>query len=189
MTKSTVFAATVLLFTTIVHAQPPQRSAGEAEKWGQRMARSPLFAALDSDRDGQLSAEEIASAAKSLAALDRDGDGAVTTQEIMETRRQQMSERFQALDQDGDGALSQDEIPERMQGILSRFDEDSDGSLSAEELQAMKQRMQDRLRRGPAGEDAGGARSPRRARRAGRGQGPPARNPAPDQDPVEGPDA
>ena len=43
---------------------------------------SPLLRALDTDRDGTLSAEEIAGAAKALKALDRNGDGALTPDEL-----------------------------------------------------------------------------------------------------------
>ncbi len=44
--------------------------------------RHPLMSALDLDGDGELSAEEVAKAAKSLEALDRDKDGQITPDEI-----------------------------------------------------------------------------------------------------------
>ncbi|MGE3817832.1 MAG: hypothetical protein AB7I30_00200 [Isosphaeraceae bacterium] len=43
---------------------------------------SPVIAALDLDRDGEISAEEIRDAARSLKALDRDGDGKLTPEEL-----------------------------------------------------------------------------------------------------------
>jgi hypothetical protein len=42
----------------------------------------PIIAALDADRDGIISAEEIANAAKALLQLDKNGDGQLTREEL-----------------------------------------------------------------------------------------------------------
>ena len=42
----------------------------------------PVIVALDADRDGELSAEEIENAAAALKTLDKDGDGALSRQEM-----------------------------------------------------------------------------------------------------------
>ncbi len=42
-----------------------------------------LFLALDADRDGQLSDDEISKASKVIRKLDADGDGSVTLQEML----------------------------------------------------------------------------------------------------------
>lgn len=52
-----------------------------------RPPRDPLMAALDLDRDGVLSREEIEKAAASLKTLDRSGDGRLTRDEIGRPRR------------------------------------------------------------------------------------------------------
>jgi hypothetical protein len=44
---------------------------------------SPLFAALDTDGDGTISAAELANAPASLAKLDKNGDGKLTPDELM----------------------------------------------------------------------------------------------------------
>ena len=42
----------------------------------------PLLAALDVNRDGSLSADEIANASKNLAKLDKNGDGVIDRAEL-----------------------------------------------------------------------------------------------------------
>ena len=51
-----------------------------------------LMRALDSDRDGQLSAEEIQAASEAIRKLDRDGDGNVTAQELGAPRRERKNQ-------------------------------------------------------------------------------------------------
>ena len=46
------------------------------------MRRMPVLLALDKDKDGQLSAEEIADAAKALQTVDNNGDGKLTIEEL-----------------------------------------------------------------------------------------------------------
>ena len=48
---------------------------------------NPLMEALDTNHDGELSAEEIANAAASLKKLDKNGDGKLTEDELRPTRR------------------------------------------------------------------------------------------------------
>jgi Ca2+-binding EF-hand superfamily protein len=119
---------------------------------------SPAAQALDTDRDGTVSAEELAAAAASLKALDRNGDGKLTSDEV----RPQMGGRggrgrgdepgetagpdpeelvktLMSFDKNSDGQLSKEEVPERMQGIFERADGDKNGLLSAEEIRKSAQ--------------------------------------------------
>jgi Ca2+-binding EF-hand superfamily protein len=142
---------------------PPGRP-GEPGQPGQPMfgGPGPVLAALDADRDGELSADEISKAADALKKLDRDGDGKLTRAEI--APRPQMpragtpgpgapgnpGERpdgsrmlayFKQQDKNGDGKLSKDEVPERMRENFSRIDGNSDGVLDDTELRQMVERF------------------------------------------------
>ncbi len=52
-----------------------------------RPFRMPLMSALDADKDGTLSAEEIAQASEALKKLDKNSDGQLTREELFETVR------------------------------------------------------------------------------------------------------
>jgi Ca2+-binding EF-hand superfamily protein len=79
--------------------------------------RSPVFLALDTYKDGVISAVEIASA----PAAD------------------EMVKTLMAFDKNGDGKLTRDELPERMQGLFDRADTDKDGVLTGEEIRKAAQ--------------------------------------------------
>ncbi|MBL8242398.1 MAG: EF-hand domain-containing protein [Bryobacterales bacterium] len=129
----------ILTFTLVacgvVWAQPPGGGRG-------RMMRpNPVMTALDGDKDGTISAAEIAGAPAALKSLDKNGDGVLAAEEV----RPQMPERDggQAVDIAGplfsfdankDGKLTKEEVPERMQGIFARADADKDGQLTREEI-------------------------------------------------------
>lgn len=84
------------LLTSTLSAQPP---GGRGQRPGQRPGPpggqdvrgrmpgfmplpSPVMVALDTDRDGELSAEEIANAAEALKTLDADGNGQLSREEL-----------------------------------------------------------------------------------------------------------
>ena len=49
---------------------------------GDFLKRLPLYVALDANQDGEIDAEEIANASKSLASLDKNADGKLTEDEL-----------------------------------------------------------------------------------------------------------
>lgn len=68
--------------------RPQGPRGGEEEGRPQGPPRpSPLLRALDGDRDGALSADEIDAASEALLELDEDGDGAVSAEELGMGRR------------------------------------------------------------------------------------------------------
>jgi Ca2+-binding EF-hand superfamily protein len=155
-----------------------------AQPRGGMMMRSPAFQALDADRDGAISAAELANAPGSLKALDKNGDGKLTEDEVRpqfggrgrggrgdepgETAAPSADEMVQTLmafDKNGDGKLTKDELPERMQGLFDRADANHDGVLTADEIRKSAQSG------GPAQQGLGERREGHEGRGA-RGEGP-----------------
>jgi hypothetical protein len=127
-----------------------------------RMPPPPVLLAIDVDEDGELSNDEIDSAAKSLLTLDKNGDGNLTTDELtpampergdrpggdrpqggppsMKGMMAQMMAGYplmKALDKDGDGELFEDEITGAARS-LDRLDVDDDDVVSAGELSSRR---------------------------------------------------
>ena len=149
-----------------------QRAGGP--RGGQRPA-SPLMMALDADKDGKLSAEEIANATVALKTMDKNADGLLDSTELAPTRGGQggvgensnpFVDRMMGQDADGDGKISSEEMSGRMGGMLRRMDTDGDGFVTKDELEAMSKRFQGGGGRGGAGRGGrpgggrGGAQTP-----------------------------
>ncbi len=144
-------------------------NAGKAGKRGRRGERAPskLFAAIDTDKDRNFSAEELTNSSKALLSLDKNEDGQLTADEFG-MRRGERGERggrggrggnpMSRLDKDGDGKISKDEAPERMRERFDDIDANSDGFIDAEEQKALMERMRRGRdgRRGADGADGGG---------------------------------
>lgn len=109
-----------------------------------------VFAALDTNRDGSLSSEEVAAATSVLKKLDKNGDGKIEGEELRPAGPtgqvgQGGSDRFLAdIDKDKDGKISKDEAPERLKENFDRVDTNGDGFIDAAERRAMFARFQQR---------------------------------------------
>ncbi len=102
----------------------------------------PLLVALDTDRDGELSAAEIAKASAALSELDKNGDGKLTLKEILPPPPKGVTPPppppapgplFAAIDLNKDGSLSASEIEDAPLALLT-LDKNHDGKLSRKEL-------------------------------------------------------
>jgi Ca2+-binding EF-hand superfamily protein len=121
----------------------------------------PIVLAIDTNKDGQFSVEELAAASAGLISLDADHDGQLTSLEYLPNQSDpnankpnETLQRLMLLDKNGDGILTKDEVPERMQGMFARIDTNNDGKLTADEIKATAT-----TQRGPNGrvERTGGA--------------------------------
>lgn len=141
---------------------------------GRGFGPSPMMMVLDADRDGTISASEIAGASAALKKLDKNGDGQLTMDELRPPRGErgegrggfgQRLQRLMEFDKNKDGKLSASELPEPMQGIMDRADTNGDGSLTKAEIDALIQNF----------ENFGGGRrgrGPQEGRRSNRPQRP-----------------
>jgi Ca2+-binding EF-hand superfamily protein len=109
----TLLTAALLLLPTLAAAEPPSAS-DEA---------TAAFAAMDSDRDGQLSLKEFEKGVAPARGANRPG-----------VVYQRLPARFRALDRDGSGYLEAGEFSAE---ALARFDFDNDGRLDFREFAAM----------------------------------------------------
>jgi Ca2+-binding EF-hand superfamily protein len=138
MKKALVVTALALSAVIGVQAQPqgghPPRHHGPREL---------LVAALDSNTNGVISAEEIANASAALLTLDKNNDNQLTQDELYPQRPRGDSgntnpPRFvppliAALDTDADGTLSQQEIA-NASASLAKLDTNNDGQLTRDEI-------------------------------------------------------
>jgi len=143
MKTSPIRCLLALLVSATAHAQNPDRDDRRPPP------PPPFFAALDSDRDGVLSDEEIDAAAEVLRKLDRNGDGKITLEEfrVPPSRPPKDQEKpnnprpprgpvppvIATLDRDRDGTISAAEMQEAPES-LKKLDKNDDGEISPEEL-------------------------------------------------------
>jgi len=129
---------------------PPQRRPDGAPPGMPLDALRPALAAIDANRDGELSKEEIEGAAKALLALDRNGDGKLTRDELGGPGPMgrpggapgdaAFRDRLRQADANGDGKLSKDEAPGFLRERFDQIDRNADGFLDETEMQRLGRR-------------------------------------------------
>lgn len=134
-----------LLASLALGAMTLVRAESDSAPRSPARAPSPLLAALDLDRDGMLSADEIAAAPVALTALDLDEDGIISAEERsidaagrpVRTRRDIIALLVvTALDANHDGVLQALEIAQAASS-LKRLDLNGDGHLIPNELRTV----------------------------------------------------
>ena len=115
---------------------------------------SPLFAALDKDKDGKLSRVELEQAVAALKVLDGDRDGYLSQSECAprgghghghghggasdpQAEAAATVSTLMNFDKNDDGSLTKEELPERMQNVIARADTNGDEIASKQELMTM----------------------------------------------------
>lgn len=117
----------------------------------------PIVRALDADKDGTLSAFELANATTALKALDTNNDGTIAAEELRPARPadaptppagapqrpapsadqpRPVDPIMLALDADGNGSLSAAEIANATKSLLA-LDANKDGALSPDEYRPL----------------------------------------------------
>jgi Ca2+-binding EF-hand superfamily protein len=152
--------------------EPANRPAGPGDRrdgpqFGQfRMPPLAVVEALDSDKDGKLSADEVKAAPESLRKLDKNGDGKLNTEEIGwppqrggfgrgggrgfggppggrggEQAPRGLAERILKRDANGDGKVTKEELPRSMHGLFARADQNQDGSIEDSEARQLAKEL------------------------------------------------
>ena len=160
----TVLMVGLLALGVYVLAQESQRpesrrsESPRPEERGRGPQPSPVMAALDANRDGEISADEIEKAADALRSIDRNKDGKLSADETRPTFGGFGGGRGEAGGFGGrgdggerrggfDGGFNREQMAERM---LREWDANEDGKLSKDEI---PERMREFLTRSDADED------------------------------------
>jgi hypothetical protein len=129
----------------------------------------PMFAlmeALDTNKDGKLSADEIKAAPQALKKLDKNKDGKLSAEEIgwppqfpgfgggrggppfggppfggSERGGLSLAERIMARDANGDGKVTKDELPRSMQFLIRLADTNKDGAIDKQEAERLAKKL------------------------------------------------
>jgi Ca2+-binding EF-hand superfamily protein len=146
-------AVTGAALSTAVQAQDAEAPAADLAGTGPDLSIGGIdFATLDTDKDGKISAAEMAAFRTArVTEADTDQDGKLSAAELSAMHLARMQARAEAMatrmierhDADGDGLLTVAEMatPPAPQRLFERADTDGDGALSEAELQAARDRM------------------------------------------------
>lgn len=102
---------------------------------------NPLIVALDADKDGTISAAELANASTALATLDANGDGALTKDELRPPRPTppadaQPGDHIMRLDADDSGGVTFEEFSAPLKEVFNDIDTSGNGEIDQDEAAA-----------------------------------------------------
>ena len=148
-TPAAYFSASVAALVAVMAVLPAQASPGPGLD----------FAAIDKDGNGQITQTEMqAYHSARLTVMDADKDGFISADEMAQQMKARMAERIDKMarhaivdrDENGDGKLSADEMsPGKGMGrMFAKADQNGDGALTQSELDAMRDQMGERMQRG-----------------------------------------
>lgn len=127
-------------------------AAAPAQAPPPRLTGTAIVAALNTDGQPGLTAEEIDNAPAVLKALDKNADGFLTPDEVPAPARgrgagggradatptspDELVTLMMAFDRNGDGRLTDKEVPPRFRGVFEHADTNGDKALTPDELKA-----------------------------------------------------
>lgn len=127
------------------------------------------FYAIDTNKDGKITQDEIAAHHKArISEADTSADGKLSPGELVVMHQKaraareldRVSEMIEQFDDDKDGFLSEAEMPKGPESgrMFDRVDTDGDGAISREEMEAVGEKLRGRHggHRGGWGSGAGG---------------------------------
>ncbi len=178
---------------------------GFGNRGGFRPPTNPIVEAIDKDKNGSLSAEEIKNAVAALKTLDKNGDGEISREEMRpefgrpgqggpgfggprpefnaeEFTKNFVSRMLDQSDKDKDGKIAKSEVTGRFAENFDRGDTNKDGFIDKKEMEAMAKQMAERFGQGRGRGEGDRGRGPRGD---GEGEG---RERGPRRPPVESPD-
>jgi Ca2+-binding EF-hand superfamily protein len=148
--KMTAVAVLALMGAAFGTAALADRGMGMGMGGGEGRGAMMLdqFDAIDADKDGKVTQEELAAhRAAEFAAADTNADGALSAEELSAHMLAQMlaqrsARMIENMDADGNGSLSAEEMGEGpMAGNFARIDTDNDGAISKTEAEAVAEKM------------------------------------------------
>ncbi len=153
MMKTKTILSAVTLAAMVAASFSSIANAEMGPRGGDRGAMMPAFEEMDANGDGKVTKEEIATfRAAQIAALDTDKDGNLSEAELIagkkmreDAREAKMAKRMiERQDTNKDGVLSVEEMAgpaDRGDRMFDRIDTDDDGAISKAEADAAKEKM------------------------------------------------
>lgn len=141
--SAAVAALSLILLSTTASANPDSKPHHR----GDGKLAEKIFDKLDADNDGNLSREEVTKARQNrMKGIDKDKDGYISADDLaahkaersakhQERRHARFVEHF---DKNDDGRVSVEELQSYESGRFARADTDNDGKISREEWQAAR---------------------------------------------------
>ncbi|MGC4014545.1 MAG: hypothetical protein QM755_08535 [Luteolibacter sp.] len=171
-TSAALLAALVSLASAQDHDRPPPPPRPGPP--------GPILGALDANKDGIISADELSKASANLAALDKNSDGQITIDEVIPPRPPRDGDASgndeappESYDQPAGGDGNEDHPKPPPPPLFAALDLNHDGIISAEELQSAAESLKKLDKNGD------GQLTPEETHPAGRPQGPPPEGGAP----------